>query len=107
MKKCALVLALALSSMAMIFTGCGGQTNAGSSGTQDEIVNNVTDTDDVNTFETSEENMAIDDSWITSGEPVYYGGSSWDNQALFAHDGTALESLKTFGYVYTGTVCET
>ncbi|MGN1340220.1 MAG: arabinogalactan endo-1,4-beta-galactosidase [Oscillospiraceae bacterium] len=37
----------------------------------------------------------------------YYGGSSWDNQALFAHDGTALESLKTFGYVYTGTVCET
>lgn len=37
---------------------------------------------------------------------AYYGGSSWDNQALFAHDGTALESLKTFGYVYTGTVAD-
>lgn len=36
----------------------------------------------------------------------YYGGSSWDNQALYAHDGTALESLKTFGYVYTGTVTD-
>lgn len=36
----------------------------------------------------------------------YYGGSSWDNQALFANDGTALESLKTFGYVYTGTVTD-
>ncbi|MGN0608584.1 MAG: glycosyl hydrolase 53 family protein [Oscillospiraceae bacterium] len=36
----------------------------------------------------------------------YYGGSSWDNQALFAHDGTALESLKTFGYVYTGAVTD-
>ncbi|MGN0636755.1 MAG: glycosyl hydrolase 53 family protein [Huintestinicola sp.] len=37
---------------------------------------------------------------------VYYGGSSWDNQALFAKDGTPLESLKTFGYVYTGTVTD-
>lgn len=36
----------------------------------------------------------------------YYGGSSWDNQALFANDGTALESLKTFGYVYTGTLTD-
>ncbi|MGN0586258.1 MAG: glycosyl hydrolase 53 family protein [Oscillospiraceae bacterium] len=36
----------------------------------------------------------------------YYGGSSWDNQALFANDGTALESLKTFGYVYTGAVTD-
>lgn len=36
----------------------------------------------------------------------YYGGSSWDNQALFAADGTALESLKTFGYVYTGAVTD-
>lgn len=34
---------------------------------------------------------------------AYYGGSGWDNQALFAFDGTALESLKTFGLVYTGT----
>ncbi|MGN0604788.1 MAG: glycosyl hydrolase 53 family protein [Oscillospiraceae bacterium] len=37
---------------------------------------------------------------------IYYGGSSWDNQALFAADGTALESLKTFGYVYTGAVTD-
>lgn len=33
----------------------------------------------------------------------YYGGSSWDNQALFSFDGKALESLDTFRYVYTGT----
>ena len=37
---------------------------------------------------------------------IYYGGSSWDNQALFANDGTPLESLRTFGYVYTGTVTD-
>lgn len=36
----------------------------------------------------------------------YFGGSSWDNQALFANDGTPLESLRTFGYVYTGTVTD-
>ncbi|MFT4280176.1 glycosyl hydrolase 53 family protein [Microbacterium sp.] len=34
---------------------------------------------------------------------VYYGGSAWDNQALFAADGTPLSSLSTFEYVYTGT----
>ncbi|WP_240665817.1 glycosyl hydrolase 53 family protein [Agromyces sp. LHK192] len=34
----------------------------------------------------------------------YYGGSAWDNQALFAADGTALESLRTFSYVRTGAV---
>ena len=49
-------------------------------------------------------------SYATEYDPkdagAYYGGSSWDNQALFAHDGTALESLKTFGYVYTGTVTD-
>lgn len=33
----------------------------------------------------------------------YYGGSSWDNQALFAFDGTPLESLRVFRYVYGGT----
>jgi len=32
----------------------------------------------------------------------YYGGSAWDNQALFADDGTALESLRVFSYVRTG-----
>lgn len=36
---------------------------------------------------------------------IYYGGSSWDNQAMFAFDGTALDSLKVFGYVRTGTDC--
>ena len=48
--------------------------------------------------------------WATSFaggyDPVnvgdFYGGSSWDNQALFAFDGTALESLRTFEYVRTG-----
>jgi len=32
----------------------------------------------------------------------WYGGSAWDNQALFAADGTPLESLKVFSYVRTG-----
>ncbi|MEL4320334.1 glycosyl hydrolase 53 family protein [Leifsonia sp. YIM 134122] len=48
--------------------------------------------------------------WATSFakgyDPVnvgdFHGGSSWDNQALFAFDGTALESLRTFEYVRTG-----
>lgn len=35
----------------------------------------------------------------------YYGGSAWDNQALFDYSGKPLESLKTFGYVYMGTSC--
>ncbi len=34
----------------------------------------------------------------------YYGGSGWDNQALFAYDGTPHESLNIFNYVYTGAV---
>lgn len=34
----------------------------------------------------------------------YYGGSAWDNQALFAADGTPLESLKAFSYARTGSV---
>jgi arabinogalactan endo-1,4-beta-galactosidase len=50
--------------------------------------------------------------WATSAasdyDPVhvgeYYGGSAWDNQSLFAWDGTPLESLKTFQYVRTGAV---
>lgn len=36
----------------------------------------------------------------------WYGGSSWDNQALFDINGHPLESLKTFGYIYTGTNTE-
>ncbi|MFF2371684.1 glycosyl hydrolase 53 family protein [Agromyces sp. NPDC058110] len=50
--------------------------------------------------------------WATSAasdyDPVhvgeFYGGSAWDNQALFGFDGTALESLRTFDYVRTGAV---
>ena len=34
----------------------------------------------------------------------WYGGSAWDNQALFAHDGTPLESLRVFEYARTGAV---
>ncbi len=33
---------------------------------------------------------------------VYYGGSAWDNQALFDFDGHPLASLKTFRLVRTG-----
>ncbi|MEV5068605.1 glycosyl hydrolase 53 family protein [Microbacterium sp. LMI12-1-1.1] len=50
--------------------------------------------------------------WATSAASDYdplhvgefYGGSAWDNQALFAWDGTPLESLRTFSYVRTGAV---
>ncbi len=49
-------------------------------------------------------------SYSTDYDPddagVYYGGSACDNQALFDADGHPLESLKTFGYVYTGTNVE-
>jgi len=37
---------------------------------------------------------------------VYYGGSSWDNQALFDHEGHPLESLKVFKYLHCGTIVE-
>lgn len=37
---------------------------------------------------------------------IYYGGSAWDNQAMFDSTGHPLESLKIFKYVYTGTTCE-
>lgn len=33
-----------------------------------------------------------------------FGGSGWDNQALFAHDGTPLESLRVYEYARTGSV---
>ncbi len=36
---------------------------------------------------------------------VYYGGCACDNQTLFDATGHPLESLKTFSYVRTGTVC--
>lgn len=37
---------------------------------------------------------------------VYYGGSSWDNQALFDYYGHPLESLKVFRYLHCGTIVE-
>ncbi len=33
----------------------------------------------------------------------YYGGSAWDNQAMFDFTGKPLESLNIFKYVYSGT----
>lgn len=36
----------------------------------------------------------------------YYGGSSWDNQALFDYNGQPLESLKVFRYLHCGTLVE-
>ena len=33
----------------------------------------------------------------------YYGGSAWDNQAMFDFKGKPLESLNVFKYVYSGT----
>lgn len=35
---------------------------------------------------------------------LHFGGSAWDNQALFAADGTPLESLNVFAYARTGSV---
>ena len=37
---------------------------------------------------------------------IWYGGSACDNQALFDADGHPLESLKAFGYCYTGCTAE-
>lgn len=34
---------------------------------------------------------------------IWYGGSSWDNQAMFDFDGKPLKSMNVFKYVYTGT----
>ncbi|OYC94961.1 glycosyl hydrolase 53 family protein [Microbacterium sp. Yaish 1] len=34
----------------------------------------------------------------------WFGGSAWDNQALFDHDGNPLASLNVFSYVRTGAV---
>ncbi len=36
----------------------------------------------------------------------YYGGSSWDNQALFDFTGHPLASLSTFAYLRNGNQCE-
>lgn len=36
----------------------------------------------------------------------WYGGSSWDNQAMFDHRGKALPSLYVFKYLKYGTNCE-
>ncbi|MFD0205658.1 MULTISPECIES: glycosyl hydrolase 53 family protein [Saccharothrix] len=35
---------------------------------------------------------------------AWFGGSAWDNQALFAADGKPLESLRVFAYARTGAV---
>ncbi len=37
---------------------------------------------------------------------VYYGGSAWDNQAMFDFDGKPLESLNVYKYVFSGTTAE-
>lgn len=36
----------------------------------------------------------------------YYGGSSWDNQAMFDFNGKPLESINVWKYVFTGTNAE-
>ncbi len=37
---------------------------------------------------------------------VYYGGSAWDNQAMFDFNGNPLESLRVFKYVFGGTTAK-
>lgn len=36
----------------------------------------------------------------------YYGGSSWDNQALFDYNGNPLDSLNVFKYVDSGAITD-
>ena len=36
----------------------------------------------------------------------YYGGSSWDNQAMFDQNGHPLESINVYKYVLTGTTAK-
>lgn len=38
---------------------------------------------------------------------VWYGGSAWDNQALFDFSGRPLASLNIFNYIITGAILET
>ena len=49
-------------------------------------------------------------SYAASYDPkdagAYYGGCSWDNQALFDFTGHPLASLKTFLYLHCGTIVE-
>ncbi|WP_265522441.1 glycosyl hydrolase 53 family protein [Oerskovia flava] len=42
---------------------------------------------------------ALGDEWADD-----FGGSGWDNQALFAFDGTPLDSLRVYEYARTGSV---
>ncbi|MBD5128796.1 MAG: cellulase family glycosylhydrolase [Ruminococcaceae bacterium] len=37
---------------------------------------------------------------------VYFGGSAWDNQAMFDFNGAPLESLRIFKYVFGGTTAK-
>lgn len=72
----------------------------------------------VNPDGTAEDNSAI---WETNGSGwassyageydavdagQYYGGSAWDNQAMFDSTGHPLSSLNVFKYIYTGATCE-
>lgn len=72
----------------------------------------------VNPEGTKEENSKIweeyGSGWASSYsveyDPVdagqYYGGSAWDNQAMFDSTGHPLASLNVFKYIYTGANCE-
>lgn len=42
---------------------------------------------------------ALGDEWADE-----FGGSGWDNQALFGFDGTPLESLRVYEYAVTGSI---
>lgn len=42
---------------------------------------------------------SLGDEWADE-----FGGSGWDNQALFAFDGTPLESLRVYEYAVTGSL---
>lgn len=45
-------------------------------------------------------------SYDGDNEGKYYGGSSWDNQAMFDSYGKPLSSLNVFKYVFSGTTAK-
>lgn len=74
--------------------------------------------DDPDSAAKYEENMAIWEengsgwasSYASKYDPndagQYYGGSAWDNQAMFDFEGKPLESINVYKYVFSGTTAK-
>ena len=74
--------------------------------------------DDPDSAAKYEENMAIWEengsgwasSYASKYDPddagQYYGGSAWDNQAMFDFEGKPLESINVYKYIFSGTTAK-